>query len=42
MVSGKKDGQPDAVDLTLGMLTSASTKAGHKAVSLIAMPKKKV
>ena len=42
MVSGKRDDQPDAVDLTLETSTSASTKAGHKAVSLVAKPRKKV
>ena len=42
MVSGKKDGFLDASGLTFGMSTSASTKAGHKAVSLVAMPRKKV
>ena len=42
MVSGKTDGQTDAVDLTFGTSTSASTKAGHKAMSLVAMPRKKV
>ena len=42
MVSGKRDGQPDAVGPTLKTSTSALTKAGHKAVSLVAMPRKKV
>ena len=42
MVSSKRDGQPDAVSLTLGTLTSVSTEAGHKAVSLVAKPKNKV
>ena len=42
MVSGERDGQPDAVGLTFGTSTSASTEAGHKAVSLVAMPMKKV
>ena len=42
MVSDERNGQPDAVGLTLETSTSASTKAGHKAVSLVAMPRKKV
>ena len=42
MVSGEKDSQLDAVGLILGTSTSALTKAGHKAVSLVAMPRKKV
>ena len=42
MVSGERNGQPDAVGLTLGMSISASTEAGHKAVSLVAEPRKKV
>ena len=42
MVSGERDGELDAVGLTLETSTSASTEAGHKAVSLVAMPRKKV
>ena len=42
MVSSKGDGLLDAAGLTFGTSISASTKAGHKAVSLVAMPKKKV
>ena len=42
MVSGKKDGFLDAAGLTFGILTSGSTEAGHKVVSLVAMPRKKV
>ena len=42
MVSGKSDGQPDTIGLTLGTSISASTEAGHKAVSLMVMPRKKV
>ena len=42
MVSGKRDGFLDAASLNFGMLISTSTEAGHKAVNLVAMPKKKV
>ena len=42
MVGGKKDGQPDVVGLTFETSTSALTKAGHKAVSLVVMLRKKV
>ena len=42
MVSGKKNDLLDAKGLTIATLTSGSTKAGHKAVGLVAMPKKKV
>ena len=42
MISGKRNGFLDAAGLTLGTLTSALTEAGHKAVSLVAMPRKKV
>ena len=41
MVSGKRDEFLDAVDLTVGMSTSTSTRAGFKAMSLVAMPKQK-
>ena len=42
MVSGKRDGQLDAVGLTLGTSTSTSTEADHKTISLVVMPIKKV
>ena len=42
MVSGERDGQPDAVGLTFETSTSALTEASPKAVSLVTMPKKKV
>ena len=42
MVSGKRDGFLDTADLTSGTSTSASTEADHKAMSLVAMSKKKV
>ena len=42
MVSGKRDGQPNAVGLTLETSISALTEAGHKAMSLVARPRKKV
>ena len=42
MVSGKRDGQPGVLGLTLGTSISASIEADHKAVSLVAMPSKKV
>ena len=42
MVSGERDSQPDTLSPTFETSTSASTKAGHKAVSLVAKPRKKV
>ena len=42
MVSGERNGFLDAAGLTFESLTSALTKANHKAMSLVAMSKKKV
>ena len=42
MISGKKNGLLDIGGLTFGMSISISTEAGHKAVSLVAMLRKKV
>ena len=42
MISGKRDDYLDAAGLTLGTSISASTEAGHKTVSLVAMPRKKI
>ena len=42
MVSVRRDDFLNTAGLTLGMSTSASTETGHKVVSLVAMPRKKV
>ena len=42
MVSGKRSNLLDAASQTFETSTLASTGAGHKAVSLVAMPSKKV
>ena len=42
MVSDKRDDLLDAVDLTFGMSTSASTEASHETISLVVKSKKKV
>ena len=42
MVNGKRNNLLDAAGLTFGTSTSASTGVGYLAVSLVAMPRKKV
>ena len=42
MFSDERHSLPDEAGLSFETSISASTKAGHKVVSLIAMPKKKV
>ena len=42
MVNGKRDDLLDVANLTFGMLISASTEAGYKAISLVVIPRKKV
>ena len=42
MVNSKRDNLLDAAGLILVISISASTKVGYKAVSLVAVPRKKV